>query len=114
MSRWGVSDRTPKALIRRIGAKVKKIKVGTNSDNNFNWNTYGNQNDLVEPYVPPQNQEASPREGGGSMAGIENMMQKRMRRFEATVENVKEMRSGLSGIRQKVDAYVVSIKHPEL
>ena len=48
------------------------------------------------------------------MAGIENMMQKRMRRFEATVENVKEMRSGLSGIRQKVDAYVVSIKHPEL
>ena len=27
MSRHGVSDRVPKALIRRIGAKVKRIKV---------------------------------------------------------------------------------------
>ena len=29
MNRWGVSDRVPKALIRRIGAKVKGTKVGT-------------------------------------------------------------------------------------
>ena len=29
MSRWGVSDRVPKALIRRISAKVKGTKVGT-------------------------------------------------------------------------------------
>ena len=26
---WGVSDQTPKAPIRRIGSKVKEIKVGT-------------------------------------------------------------------------------------
>ncbi|XP_015078368.1 uncharacterized protein LOC107022202 [Solanum pennellii] len=48
------------------------------------------------------------------MARIENMMQKRMRRFEETNENVKDMRSDLSGIRQKVDAHVVSINHLEL
>ena len=29
MSRHGVSDQVPKALIRRIGAKVKGTKVGT-------------------------------------------------------------------------------------
>ena len=29
MSRRGVSDRVPKALIRRIGAKVKGTKVGS-------------------------------------------------------------------------------------
>ena len=29
MSRRGVSDRVPKALIRRIGVKVKKTKVGS-------------------------------------------------------------------------------------
>lgn len=29
MNRWGVSDQVPKALIRRIGAKVKGTKVGT-------------------------------------------------------------------------------------
>ena len=29
MNRWGVSDRVPKALIRRIGAKVKGTKAGT-------------------------------------------------------------------------------------
>ena len=29
MNRWGVFDQVPKALIRRIGAKVKGTKVGT-------------------------------------------------------------------------------------
>ena len=29
MNRWGVSDQVPKALIRRIGGKVKGTKVGT-------------------------------------------------------------------------------------
>ena len=47
------------------------------------------------------------------MARIEDMMQKMMRRFDATDENVKEMRSDLSGIGQKVDAHAVSIKHLE-
>ena len=29
MNRWGVSDQVPKALISRIGTKVKGTKVGT-------------------------------------------------------------------------------------
>ena len=29
MNRWGVSDQVPKALIRRIGAKVNETKVET-------------------------------------------------------------------------------------
>ena len=29
MNRWGVSDQVPKALIRKIGAKVKGTKVGS-------------------------------------------------------------------------------------
>ena len=29
MNRWGVSDQVPKAIIRRIGAKVKGTKVKT-------------------------------------------------------------------------------------
>ena len=29
MNRWGVSDQVPKALIRKISAKVKGTKVGT-------------------------------------------------------------------------------------
>ena len=29
MNRWGVSDQVPKALIRRIGAKVKGTTAGT-------------------------------------------------------------------------------------
>ena len=47
------------------------------------------------------------------MACIEDMLQKMMRRFDATDENVKEMRNDLSGIGQKVDAHAVSIKHLE-
>lgn len=45
---------------------------------------------------------------------IEDMIQNMMRRFDATNENVKETRKDLSGIGQKVDAHVVSIKHLEL
>ena len=57
MSRHGVSGQTPKAPIRRIGAKIKEIKVKNmvitiervimsemgiyNRDNNFNRGNYG-------------------------------------------------------------------------
>ncbi|KAH0679182.1 hypothetical protein KY284_020267 [Solanum tuberosum] len=53
------------------------------------------------------------REAGGSMSRIEDMMQKMMKRFDATDENMKEMRNDLSGIGPKVDAHVVSIKQLE-
>ena len=39
-----------------------------NRDNNFNKGNYDNKNDWNGPYVPPQNREVTPRDGGGSMA----------------------------------------------
>uniref|UniRef100_M1DZG5 Integrase core domain containing protein n=1 Tax=Solanum tuberosum TaxID=4113 RepID=M1DZG5_SOLTU len=84
-----------------------------NRDNNYNRNNYGNRNDQGGPYVPPQNRESDTKEVGGNMARIEDMMQKMMRRFEATDKNVKEMRNDLSGIGQKVDVHAVSIKNLE-
>uniref|UniRef100_M1D8E5 Integrase core domain containing protein n=1 Tax=Solanum tuberosum TaxID=4113 RepID=M1D8E5_SOLTU len=44
---------------------------------------------------------------------IKDMMQKMMKRFDTTDENMKEMRNDLSGIGQKVDAHTVSIKQLE-
>lgn len=41
------------------------------------------------------------------------MIQKMIRRFNETHDNVNEMRNDLSGIGQKVDAHAVSIKHLE-
>uniref|UniRef100_M1DCC5 Integrase core domain containing protein n=1 Tax=Solanum tuberosum TaxID=4113 RepID=M1DCC5_SOLTU len=84
-----------------------------NRDNNYNRNNYGNINDRVGPYVPPQNRESGTKEAVGNMAHIKDMMQNMMRWFDATNENVKEMRNDLSGIGQKVDAHAVSIKHLE-
>ena len=42
------------------------------------------------------------------------MLQKMRRKFDASDENVKEMRGDLDNIRQKVDAHTVSIKHLEI
>ena len=83
MSRRGVSDRAPKDQIRIIGVKVKGTKVRSmgnynceghyvrygnyNRDNNFNRRNYGNRNDRNVSYVPPQNHEVTPRDGGDSM-----------------------------------------------
>uniref|UniRef100_M1D973 Integrase core domain containing protein n=1 Tax=Solanum tuberosum TaxID=4113 RepID=M1D973_SOLTU len=70
----------------------KYVRDGNyNRDNNHNWNNYDNMNDRVRPYVPPVNRESGSREAGSSMSGIEDMMQKMMKRFDATDENVKEM-----------------------
>ena len=77
----------------------------------MNRNNYGNRNDKGGPYVPPQNREAAPKDGRGSKARVEDMLQNMMRRFDATDENASKMRGELSGIRQKVDAHAVSIKH---
>uniref|UniRef100_M1DI47 Integrase core domain containing protein n=1 Tax=Solanum tuberosum TaxID=4113 RepID=M1DI47_SOLTU len=62
-------------------------------------------NDKVSSYVTPVNRDA-----GNIMTRIEDMMQKMMKRFDATNENVREMRNNLSGVSQKVDAHVVSIR----
>ena len=42
------------------------------------------------------------------------MLHKMMRRFDANDEHIKELRSDLAGIGQKVDSHAISIKHLEL
>ena len=48
------------------------------------------------------------------MERVEDMMQKMMRRFDASEEHTKELRSDLTSIGQKYDAHAISIKHLEL
>ena len=78
-----------------------------NRDNNFNRGNYGNRNG---PYVPPQNREVTSGDGEGSMARIEDMLHKMMRRFDASDEHNKELRNDLAGIGQKGDTHAISIK----
>ena len=108
MSRRGVSDQAPKAQIRIIGAKVKGnqgrnygnynreghyVRYGNyNRDNNFNRGNYANGNDRNGPYVAPQNRELTPMDGGDSIARVEDMLHKMMRRFDASDEHIKELR----------------------
>ncbi|XP_049414624.1 uncharacterized protein LOC125877341 [Solanum stenotomum] len=79
-----------------------------NRDNNYNQNNYGSMNEKVRPYIPLGNSEAAT-----SMTRIEDMMQKKMKRFDTTDENVKELHNDLFDIVQKVDAHAVSIKQLE-
>ena len=60
--------------------------------------TTGNRNDRNEPYVPPQNREVTSRDGGVSMARVEDMLHKMMRRFDASDEHIKALRSDVAGI----------------
>ena len=41
-----------------------------NHDNNIKRSNYGNRSDRNVPYVPPQNCEVIPRDGGYSMARV--------------------------------------------
>ena len=63
-----------------------------NHDNNFNRGNYGNRNDRNGIYVPPQNREFTPRDGRDSMARVEDMLHKMMRRFDASDEHIQELR----------------------
>ena len=81
-----------------------------NRDNNFNRGNYGNRNDRNGPYVPPQNYEVTPRDGGDSMARVEDMLYKMRRRVDASDEHIKELRCDLASIGQKVDTHAISIK----
>ena len=96
----------------RVGHYVRDGNY--NSENNFNWGNYGNRNDRSGPYVKPQNREVAPRDGGGSMMRVEDMLQKMMRMFDASDEHTKELRYGLASIGKKVNAHAISIKHLEL
>ena len=85
-----------------------------NRDNNFKRGNYGNRNDRNRPYVPCQNCDVTPRDGGDSMARVEDMLHKMIRRFDASDEHIKELRSDLVGIGQKVDTHAIFIKQIEL
>ena len=85
-----------------------------NRNNNFNRGNYGNRNDRNGPYVPPQNREVTPRDGGDSMTRVEDMLHKMMRRFDTSDEHIKELRYDLASIGQKIDTHAISIKQIEL
>ena len=48
------------------------------------------------------------------MARVENMLHKMMRRFDASDENIKELRSDVAGIGKKVHTHAISIKQIKL
>ena len=48
-----------------------------------------------------QNREVAPRDGGDSMARVEDMLHKMMRRFDASDEHIKELRGDLVSIGKK-------------
>ena len=48
------------------------------------------------------------------MSRVEDMLHKMMRRSDASDEHIKELRSDLVGIGQKVDTHAISIKQIEL
>ncbi|TMX05709.1 hypothetical protein EJD97_006917 [Solanum chilense] len=61
-----------------------------------NYYTGGFRPNSSGPYVPPQKREVGPRDGGGSMAQVEDMMHKIIRRFDANDEHTKELRNDLA------------------
>ncbi|XP_069148157.1 uncharacterized protein [Solanum lycopersicum] len=75
---------------------------------------YAYRNDNNGPYVPSQNRETPPRDGGDSMARVEDMLHKMMRRFGASDDHIKEIRGDLASIGQKVDTHAILIKQIEL
>ena len=48
------------------------------------------------------------------MARVKDMLHKMMRSFDAKDEHIKDLRSDLAGIGQKVDTHAISIKYIEL
>ena len=58
--------------------------------------------------------DVAPRDGGVRMARVEDMLQKMIRRCDASDDHAKELRDDLTNIGQKVDAHAISIKHLEL
>ena len=48
------------------------------------------------------------------MARVEDMLHKIMRRFDASDDHIKDLRSDLAGIGKKVDTHAISIKQLEL
>lgn len=58
---------------------------------------------MIEQAVSSPCREYGNKEVGCSMSYIMNLMQKLMKRFDATYENVKDMQYDLCGIDQNID-----------
>ena len=71
----------------RVGHYVRDGNY--NRDHNFYRGNYANRNDRNGPYVPPQNHEVTTTDGGDGMALVEDMLNKMMRRFDTSDENIK-------------------------
>ena len=79
--------------------EVNYVRYGNyNSNKNFNQGNYVNNNDRSWPYALLQNHEVSPRDGGGNMARVEDMIHKMMRKFDASDHHTTELRNDLVGI----------------
>ena len=71
--------------VRVIISDMETITANTTSIGGI----FGNRNDRNGPYAPLQNREVTPRDGGYSMARVEDMLHKMMRRFDANDEHIK-------------------------
>lgn len=84
---------------------IKRVNVSeirtTTTKNNFNRNNYVNRNEKGDPYGPPQNREAAPKDGGGNMKRVEDVLQKMRRGFDATDENTKGLRGKISSMYKR-------------
>ena len=103
MNRWGVSDRAPKAQIKIIGAKVKETKVETivttivrvimseieTTTTTSTGVTMVREMIEMGPTSLIKNCEVTPMDDGDSMARVEDMLHKMMRRFDASDEHIK-------------------------
>lgn len=67
------------------------MMVATIAIKNYNKTNYDSRNDKVGTYVSPQNRYSHPREDRVNMSHMEDKMLKKMRRFDATNENIKKI-----------------------
>lgn len=87
--------------------------MGTSTAIKTSTGNYSNSNESSGPYIPPQNKDVAPGDGGRSIERVEDMLHKMLRRFDTSDEQTREMRGNLANISQKVDAFVVLIKYLE-
>ena len=104
MRRRRVFDQVPKALIKRIGGKVGTMVT----------TTVRVIMSKMETITATITSTGVTMNGGDSMVRVEYMLHKMMRRFNASDENIKELRCDLASIGQKFDTHAISIKQIKL
>ena len=81
-----------------------------NRDNNFNRGNYGNRMIGMGPMSLLKIMKLLLWMVEIVWRKLRKMLHKNMRRFDASDEHIKQLRSDLAGIGQKVDTHVISIK----